>query len=159
MAAISQTAVKHMGIDVLRYLLRDDNRPKRHIAARKSLGRGDNVRLNSIMLRGQPFTRSSKSAHHLVINQKNTVAVAECAQFRIVVIGRDEKAVGARDAFDEYGCDATRALHLDDLFDVGDALAMAVFDLLAKRAPVAVWVEGSHDAGDSGLDWPAARIA
>ena len=52
-----------------------------------------------------------------------------------------------------------RTFHLNDFFNVGDALAMAGFHFLAEGAAITVGIEDAHDSGNPRFDGPAARIA
>ena len=104
-------------------------------------------------------TGAAKAGHDFIVDEKDAVFVAQGAELRIVVIGRNEQAVGAGDAFAHNRGDVGGAFHLDNFVDVADAFAIAGFHFLAEGTTVTIRIEGADDAGNAGFDGPAAGIA
>src|SRR6266699_2565162 len=93
MAAISESAPKHVGLEIFCDGVRNNHHTERKITARETLGAGHDVGANAVMLRGEPFAGAAKSAHDFVVDQKDAVFVAEGAEFWIVIVRRNEQAV------------------------------------------------------------------
>src|SRR6201981_1121053 len=159
MTAISEPAPKHVGFKIFCDCIGNDHRTKREIAACQPLGAGHNVRANSVMLRSQPFAGAAKTPHYFVGDQQDAVFVAEGAELRIVIVGRNKQTVRTGDAFDQDCCNAVRTFHLDDFFDMRNTFAVAGFDFLPEWAAIAVRVENPDDSRKARLDRPAPRVS
>src|ERR1700676_2985869 len=159
MAAISQSAPQHICLEIFPDLVRDDYRAERHIPARQSLRASNDIRFDAEVLRCQPFSSSSKSGHHFIVNQQNAVFVAKRPELGVIIVRRNQQAVGSGNPLHHHRGDGVWPFHLNNLFNVADTFAMARFDLLAKRATITIRVENSNNAGNSRLDGPAPRIA
>jgi hypothetical protein len=86
-------------------------------------------------------------------------SVAQRAQFRIVIVRRNEQTVRTGDAFDKNRRDVRGSFHLNHFFDVRNAFTMAGLQLLPERAAVTIRIKHPHNAGNARLDGQTARIA
>ena len=159
MTAIGQTGVEIFVIKEFGDLLRNNHRAQRHITAGDALGGGDDVGRNIPVIDGKPLAGAAPAAHHFIRDEQDAVLVADFAHARPVIIRRDDQPVRTNHAFHDDGGDFVGAFILDDFFEMLDALALAGFFLLPKRAAIAERIEEMHPARHGRFNRQAAVIA
>ena len=82
--------------------LRQDGR-HRNIAARKGLGRDEDVGFDAPVFAGEHLARAAQPGLHFVGNEERPVPVAELDGLRQVIVGRDEDPFPLNRLDDEAG--------------------------------------------------------
>ena len=159
MAGVGEPAGEEAVAQRLGDRLGDDHRPERHVAGVDALRDGEDVRDDVPVVAGEPLAGAAEAGHHLVQDQQDSVPVAGLSDRLQVAVGRDDDPVRADDGLEDDGGDRVCALVLEDLLEVRRAGADRARIGMAGRAAVRVRVEHAHDARQSRLGVPAARIA
>src|SRR5256885_5820690 len=147
--------------DPLGEALVDDHCAKRDVPRVNALRHGHDVRHNSPVVTGEPSAGTAEATHDLIEDEHDAVAVTDFAHGLQVAVGRHDDAVCSRDRLQDEGSYLIGALILDDLLEMRGALAYGACTTIrmSRGTPVAIRVERSNYARDSGLHEPATAVA
>src|SRR5260221_6080568 len=155
MTVVSESAIEHFVIKVLRNMSPHSDSAQRNVTRSKSLRHANQVRDNLPVIDSKPLTRAAKARHHLVSDHQNPVLVAQFPHALEVSIRRNKNSIRSDDCLQNERRNRMRAFQLDNFFDHGQRSL--------RRLPSAFYavirIKYAHYARNPRLRRPSPRIA